>query len=166
MAMFKTILTAVDFSEISREVLHYAVRLAGTSPGAKLVIAHVVSDPFREPWMVQTIGANFNQLQQDFISQAKWELDNLMEVEGVSKSTAEPVVVMGRPADAIVELASQRSADLLVIGTHGYGALKHLMLGSVAERVLRHAPCPVLTVPSKSVVMLAQQREQGASTSA
>jgi nucleotide-binding universal stress UspA family protein len=166
MAMFKTILTAVDFSDMSREVLHYAARLAAMSPGARLLIANVVPDPFHEPWMVEAVGVDFVQLEKDWIARAKWQLDNLMETEGLTKAAAEPIVTIGRPADAIVELAKERGADILVIGTHGYGALKRFMLGSVAEHVLRRAQCPVITVPSKSLAMLAMEREHSSTAPA
>ena len=59
-------------------------------------------------------------------------------------------VFVGRPVAAIVEAAKMRKADLIVMGTHGRGALAHLVLGSVAERVLRTAQCPVLTVRDNS----------------
>jgi nucleotide-binding universal stress UspA family protein len=160
MAMFKTILTAVDFSDMSREVLHYAVRLAAASPGARLLVANVVPDPLHEPWMVEAVGVDFDKLQADWIAQARWQLANLLEDERLGPEAAESVVVVGRPADAIVALAKERSADVLVIGTHGYGPVKHIVLGSVAERVLRQAACPVVTVPHKSVAMLTRQREE------
>ena len=162
MAMFKTILTAVDFSDMSGEVLHYAVRLAATSPGARLLIANVVPDPLLEPWTVEAVAVDFERLKKDWISQAEWRLDSLMQKEKLSRPAAEPIVVVGRPADTIVALAKESDADAVVIGTHGYGPVKHFMLGSVAESVLRHAACPVITVPHKSLTLLAKQREQEA----
>lgn len=157
MAMFKTILTAVDFSDMSRAVLHYAVRLAATSAGSRLLVVNVVPDPLHEPWMVEAVGVDFVQLQKDWTADAQGRLDDLMTAEDLAPDKASSIVVVGRPADAIVELAKERSADVVVIGTHGYGPVKHLVLGSVAERVLRHAECPVITVPHKSLATLKMQ---------
>lgn len=157
MGMFRTILTAVDFSEMSGDVLHYAARLAAMSPGARLLVANVVPDPLREPWMVEAVGMDFAQLQKAWIAEAYGRLEGLTQHEGLALDAFETVVVAGKPADALIELASDRAVDAIVIGTHGYGAVKHMLLGSVAERVLRHARCPVITVPHKSLATLARQ---------
>ena len=156
MAMFKTILTAVDFSDMSRDVLHYAARLAAASPGARLLVVNVVPDPLHEPWVVETAGVDWAQLQKDWVADAESRLDQLTTAEGLAPGTFTAVVLVGRPADAIVGLASDHAVDVVVIGTHGYGLVKHFVLGSVAERVLRRAECPVVTVPKKSLARLAQ----------
>jgi nucleotide-binding universal stress UspA family protein len=157
MGMFQTILTAVDFSEMSGAVLHYAAGLAAMSPGARLLVANVVPDPLHEPWMVEAVGMDFAQLQKDWTAEAYGRLEQLTKNEGLSLDSFETTVVVGKPAHALVELASERAVDAIVIGTHGYGPVKHMLLGSVAERVLRRAPCPVITVPHKSLATLARQ---------
>jgi nucleotide-binding universal stress UspA family protein len=157
MTMFSTIVVAIDFSEMSRDVLRYAVRLADASPGAKLLVMHVVPDPLQQPWTAEAIGMDFVQVQKDWMSEAAGRLERLLANEGLMPGAFVPVVRAGRPADEIVRLASDRKADLVVVGTHGYGPVKHLVLGSVAERVLRRAACPVITVPHKSLETLARQ---------
>jgi nucleotide-binding universal stress UspA family protein len=155
--MFRTILTAVDFSEMSKAVLHYAARLAATSPGAQLVVINVVPDPLREPWMVEAIGLDFMKVQNEWMADAELRLNHLIEQEGLAPGKFTPVVVVGRPADAIIDVARDFGVDAIVIGTHGYGPVKHFVLGSVAERVLRHADCPVIAVPEKSVVKVQKE---------
>src|SRR6185503_11296674 len=98
----------------------------------------------------------FAQLQKDWTAEAYGRLERLTKSEGLEAGSFEPVVVAGKPADALIELASSRTVDAIVIGTHGYGAVKHLLLGSVAESVLRRAMCPVITVPHKSLATLAR----------
>jgi nucleotide-binding universal stress UspA family protein len=155
--MFSTIVVAIDLGEMSRDVLRYAARLAATSPGAELVVTHVIPDPLRQPWTSEAIGVDFARLQRDLSSRAAARLDALIEAEGLTPGAATTVVMVGRPPDTIVELATNRHADAIVVGTHGYGPVKHMVLGSVAERVLRHAMCPVVTVPHKSLRSFARQ---------
>jgi nucleotide-binding universal stress UspA family protein len=159
MGVFKTILSAVDFSDMSHDVLNYAARLAAGSPGAHLVVTNVAPDPLQEPWMAEAIDLDFAQLRKAWIADAQYCLEILTRAEGLKPGTFTPVVVVGRPADAIVELARERSADLIVIGTHGYGPVQ---LGSVADRVLRLAHCPVLTVSHKALAALATQAARAA----
>ena len=151
MGMFSTIVVAIDLGEMSRDVLRYAARLAATSPGAELVVTHVIPDPLRQPWTSEAIGVDFARLRRDLVSKAAARLDALIEAEGLTPVAATSVVLVGRPPDTIVGLATDRHADAIVVGTHGYGPVRHMVLGSVAERVLRHAMCPVVTVPHRSL---------------
>ena len=82
-------------------------------------------------------------------------------VAGLGEDRITRAVVIGVPHAAIVEYAATHHADLIVVGTHDYGPIKQLLLGSVAERVLRHAECPVMTVPPHA----AQATEAAASVS-
>lgn len=157
MGMFSTIVVAIDLSEMSRDVLRYAARLTESSPGAQLLVTHVVPDPWQQPWTVEAAGIDFVQLQKDWMSEAAGRLDALVETEGLTPGAFTRILLVGRPADMIVELATDRQADAIVVGTHGYGPVKHMVLGSVAERILRNATCPVVTVPHKSLARLARQ---------
>jgi nucleotide-binding universal stress UspA family protein len=147
MGMFNTIVVAVDFSEMSRDVLHYAVQLAGSVPGASLHVLHVVPDPLQQPWTVEAAGIDFARLEQEWVAEANRRVHQLITAEGIEASSAKAVVQVGRAADTIVRYGTDISADVIVMGTHGYGPIKRFMLGSVAERVLRQAPCPVVTIP-------------------
>jgi nucleotide-binding universal stress UspA family protein len=157
MGMFSTVVVALDLSEMSRDVLRYAVRLAASSPTAQLLITHVVPDPLERPWSAEAIGADFTRVRRTWVSRATDRLETLIEAEGLTAGHVTPVVLVGRPANMIVQLAEDRQADAIVLGTHGYGPVKHLVLGSVAERVLRRSTCPVVTVPHKSLETIAQR---------
>jgi nucleotide-binding universal stress UspA family protein len=96
-------------------------------------------------------------VRRTWVSRATDRLETLIEAEGLTAGHVTPVVLVGRPANMIVQLAEDRQADAIVLGTHGYGPVKHLVLGSVAERVLRRSTCPVVTVPHKSLETIAQR---------
>jgi nucleotide-binding universal stress UspA family protein len=83
-------------------------------------------------------------VHRDHLEETRNQLRNL--VPPTFKEPCEVQVVTGDPADVIVHFAQERGADLIVMGSHGHTGLRHLLLGSVAEKVLRHAPCPVLIV--------------------
>jgi universal stress protein A len=133
------ILVATDFSEHSRKALSYAIGFAAQF-GAKLTLVHVV-EPVLYPtdWMLPLPEIDFAQTRKFLIEQLK-------TFSKKSPVTAQPTVRYGQPAEEIVQVARERKIDLIVIGTHGHSGVKHLLIGSVAERVVRHAPCPVLTL--------------------
>jgi nucleotide-binding universal stress UspA family protein len=90
------------------------------------------------------MGAN---LQKELEESASVRLDELLVDSDHSGPVTKPIVVTSSsPAFAIVDYAGEHGIDLIVMGTHGRGALAHLLMGSVAEKVVRLAPCPVLTV--------------------
>ncbi len=138
-----TILVPVDFSDSARPVIEWAAHLAGEHQ-SKLVLFHAYHLPVE---FQQLEGA---YLPPDFWANVKAEAAESLaryEVElRESGRSVESVVREGYAATAIVEEATERDADLIVIGTHGLSGLKHLLLGSIAERVVQKAPCPVLTV--------------------
>ena len=144
MVAIKNILVATDFSEPSAVALAYGRDLA-RNYNAKLHVLHVVEDVIlRYAPEAGMIGAS---LQEDLDASARRQLDVLVREDDRRELGA--VVVMERgvnPAAAIVKYAKSNPIDLIVTGTHGRGAVKHFLMGSVAERVVRSAPCPVLTV--------------------
>lgn len=149
---FRTLLCATDLSASSMPAVRTAARLA-RALGARVVLAHVLPSPAElaiPNAMMQPIAApdpmrTFTELRQrahdDLLEAAERELGPEIEWE----------ICLGEgPAVAEIErLAHDKRADLLVIGTHGRGGLARVFLGSVAEAVLRKAPCAVLTVRSK-----------------
>jgi nucleotide-binding universal stress UspA family protein len=137
------ILTAVDFSDCSLEALEYGIQLAKDLRAA-MTILHVL-----EP---VTYGLDFtlghSEAQQR--SRENWEsrlrqLSTLLSGQGLK---AEHELRGGLPADSIITCAADLQSDLIVMGTHGRRGVSHLLSGSVAESVLRRAPCPVLAVRS------------------
>jgi nucleotide-binding universal stress UspA family protein len=141
--MFDRILCPIDFSKFSKLALDYAVAVA-RSYGAEVTALHaaesvsmpvLAASPAGEPFDVASAR---QALESDL---AKWT----QAVRDLDVPISE-VVTIGHPVEQILELASRMPADLIVMGTHGLGGFERLMLGSVAEKVLRKAPCPVLTV--------------------
>jgi universal stress protein A len=140
----RRILAPTDFSELSKQGLKSALELAQTF-GAKLLLLHVVELP---PYPVEGIvpshlGAT---LLDDLERQASNELAQVLpEAQGSGVDVARRVVV-GIPYRKIVEVAEEEKADLIVMTTHGRTGLSHLVMGSVAEKIVRTSPCPVLTI--------------------
>lgn len=137
------ILVPTDFSECSEAAVKYARALAAAF-GASLHLLHVVQDPYTQPWAAEAFPAPLGDLLEQWQSQARTRLVNLLpEAE---RSGAMIATEVGSPFFEVVRYAEEQKIDLIVIGTHGRGPLGHMLLGSVAEKVVRKAPCPVLTV--------------------
>lgn len=145
MIALKKVLVATDFSEAADAALAYGRELARQF-GAELHVLHVADDVY-----VRLGGdayvAVLPELQQDVENQAKQRLAELLiDNDKNPLPVKSAVVTASATALAIVDYATESNVDLIVVGTHGRGAVAHLLLGSVAERVVRTARCPVLTV--------------------
>jgi nucleotide-binding universal stress UspA family protein len=142
----QNILVAVDFSEYSNAALNYATFLA-EGFGATLTLVHSV-EPYVYPEDLSA-GRLITDVENSAIRQCKGKLNEMVRSikEGIPASVA---VTMGTPWHQIVAMAKRWNADLIVVGTHGRTGLKHVLMGSTAERVVRHAPCPVLVVHAPS----------------
>ena len=147
---FRTIVVATDFSEPSQLALEYA-RVFAKRFAANLRILHVVEIP-------TVLGAEMPLPDvQGMATRAVAEAERtLAEALGhLSETEVIGQVVVGTAADTIVQYAADHDADLIVMGTHGRSGLAHLFMGSVAERVLRSAPCPVFTVRGGEALLCA-----------
>ena len=144
MTPYKRLLVPVDFSPVSLEALASARELARTT-GASLHLFHSVDDV---AW--RYVGYPLDALAQvqtavtDSANEQLRELAIQEQREGLPVEST--LVVSTRPASAIVAFAREHAIDLIVMGTHGRGAMLRMMLGSVAEHVVRTAPCPVMVV--------------------
>lgn len=144
MTPYKRVLVPVDFSPVSLEALASARELA-KSTGATLHLFHSVDDV---AW--RYLGYPLDALAQvqtavtDSANEQLRELAIQEQREGLAVECT--LVVSTRPASAIVTFAREHAIDLIVMGTHGRGAMLRMMLGSVAEHVVRTAPCPVMVV--------------------
>ncbi len=138
----QNILVAVDFSDYSSAALAYATFLAENF-GATLTLVHAV-EPYVYPEDLSA-GFTIDQIDARWIQKQKEKLEVLRQTikEGIPASV---VVTMGTAWHGIIDAAKSWNADLIVIGTHGRTGLKHALVGSTAERVVRHAICPVLVV--------------------
>ena len=135
----RTILHPTDFSATSEAALVQACALA-KDYGADIVVLHVW-----EPLIVMA-GEKYPQVPANDVEETIARLDVLPIPDESVKVTRK--VVVGEPPEVIVSEAKERPCDLIVMGTHGHSGLARVLLGSVAEGVLRHATCPVLTVRS------------------
>ena len=137
----KHILVPVDFSETTSPAIEYALELCGKF-SASLTLLHV-----QIPTLVPgtELGFNYAEYLEHLSSAAA---DRLREIAAAlpASSATRTQVLEGIPWDCIVQWAGEHSVDLIVMPTHGRSGLKHLLLGSEAERVVRHAHCPVLVV--------------------
>jgi nucleotide-binding universal stress UspA family protein len=139
---FHTILVPVDFSKASRHALELARELARDAGPARVVLVHACFVPVE---IEALVGSAAYEAIEDIDSRAGRDLDDLVaELEDVGIS-CERVTVRGSPEKVVLDVAQSQDADLIVMGTHGRTGLGHFFLGSVAERVVRHAQCPVLT---------------------
>lgn len=147
MSVFRTIIAAIDFSETSDEALRVACELAAAHD-SDLHLLHVIPDARQQAWSVEAPGLDFSVLQQESMAEAERMLESRTRPITAQLPRVVRKVVAGLPAAReIDQYAASQGADLIVVGTHGYGPVRRLMLGSVADRVVRMAPCPVLTVP-------------------
>ncbi len=143
----KKILVATDFSDASGTALAYGRELA-RSFDAALTVLHVVADALPGSYGLEG-GMMLNNpgTQQEIEAAAREQVDaSIAPEDRVQLKANGTVLVSSAPAAAIVEYAREIGSNLIVMGTHGRGGIAHLLLGSVAEQVVRTAPCPVLTV--------------------
>jgi len=145
MLAIKNILVPTDFGSAADSALLYGRELAGRF-GATLHLVHIV-DNLQIASFPETYGELAARVQADLEAAAQEKIaERLIDSDGSGPRTTRAVISSMAPVVSIVEYARAHKIDLIVMGTHGRGALAHLMMGSVAERVVRVAPCPVLTV--------------------
>jgi nucleotide-binding universal stress UspA family protein len=144
------ILVPVDFSPPSDRAVRYATTLANKF-GARVSLLHVVEDPFvTGAWQAEAFIANVPELLTELMMGARTHLGEMKEELATHGFIVDTAVITGPPARAIVDHAAAGHFDLIVMGTHGRTGLSHALLGSVAERVVQKAACPVLTVREAS----------------
>jgi nucleotide-binding universal stress UspA family protein len=145
MIAIKRILVPTDFDACSTPTVKYAAELAEKF-GAELVLLNVVQDlALAMPDAVMPTPVPAPVITQ-LIDAAKTGLGNLVATENLTRLNPRMEVRVGSPAGEIVSAANDLKADLVCIGTHGRGGIAHFLLGSVAEKVVRQSPCPVLTI--------------------
>ena len=138
--MYEEILVATDGSPTARRAVDHAVELAADFDAHLYVV-----------YVVDATAYGFADARSDLVRDALTDegeaaVESAVEAAEAAGVEAESVVVTGSPARDIVAYATDHGVDLLVVGTHGHRGLDRLLLGSVAERVVRTAPMPVLTV--------------------
>ncbi len=155
MLPIRLIVCPTDFSDPARRAVTAACELAGQF-SAELLLLHVTHDlpivaaagPVMSPPGGAHDGFDVVGYQELIRKHAEEELDTLIDEEVAEEIRVRKVVLQGRPANLIVETAENEGADLIVISTHGRTGVRHFLFGSVAEKVVRSAACPVLTIHS------------------
>ncbi len=138
-----SILVPIDFSDCSRKALQYAVPLARQF-GSRLLLVHVMPVHY-------FVGSEFGPVdvpvpEQEMRENSERALERLAREEIAGAVPVATRVCRGQPVQEIVAVAREAGVDLILLSTHGHTGLKHVLLGSVAENVVRYAPCPVLVV--------------------
>lgn len=155
MITINNILCPIDYSVYSEKALSYAIELA-TRFQSKLYLLHVLDIRFLDvnnPELPYIPPANI--VNEETTNMLKSRLLKSVNEETQGKISVEAIVVQGVPFAEIIRAAKDYNADLIVIGTHGRTGLAHAVMGSVAEKVVRKSPCPVLTIrhPEHDFVM-------------
>lgn len=139
----KTILVPTDFSPCAEHAVDYACALAAKF-GSMVVLVNAVG-----PTPSEVKVALSDAMIESLVGAHQAALDKLADPRRALAAFATPLVRTGDPRDVILEAAKSTNADLIVMGTHGRRGLSRLVMGSVAEDIVRNAPCPVLTVRTK-----------------
>jgi nucleotide-binding universal stress UspA family protein len=155
---FKRILCPIDMSEFSLEALKLGAKIADIS-GASMSLLHVIDNPFDELYMksiTQADPALFELYQKQphrrsrivaaLVDHAEVMLKQFCHESIKQIPRVRYTVRTGDPFENIIDVAEDHRIDLIVLATHGRTGLRRLLIGNVAEKVVRHAPCPVLTV--------------------
>lgn len=144
MKPFEKILTAIDFSESSDFAFEYALTLARQFQ-AELTVMHVINEPVDlRGFYVPHI--SFEQLEKEIEEGAEKMMEKFCQTKMKDFTRYTTAVVAGIPYEEILRKSEETGASLIVLGTHGRTGIDHLIFGSTAERVVRSAACPVLTI--------------------
>jgi len=140
----KKILVPIDFSDYSKSALKYAVNLSKNF-NAEMILIYVV-EPVIYPPDFSMGQIAIPSVNTEWDERAKQELDKLAKAEIPSGVAVRTLIKTGKPFIEIIETAGELDIDLIIIATHGRTGVEHILFGSTAEKVVRKAPCPVLTL--------------------
>ena len=150
MTLPTNILVPTDFSPTADRALDYAIAL-GAKLGARVYIVHVIGIPALG---IPEIGLALASMTIDgLVADGQAALDRIADKHRNQSAFGEVMLRTGDVRDEVLQVAKEVHADLIVIGTHGRRGFAHALLGSVAETIVRMAPCPVLTVGAKGVAL-------------
>jgi nucleotide-binding universal stress UspA family protein len=145
MIPIKRILVPTDFSEPATAALKWATTLARELDG-QLYMLHVVPEPYAYPWGSELSTMPLTDILEQSEKSAEERMHQLAAETQLPFDRVVTRAVIGTPVDQILAMVAEHNIDLVVLGTHGRGMVGHLLLGSVAERVIRRSPVPVLTL--------------------
>lgn len=144
MCKVSKVLVPVDFSEASETILHYATAVANQFK-ATLLIVNVV-ETLDKYSAISIPHISFAELEKELQKSAEKEMARFLEKNLEQPVAHESRILIGKVMEKINNLAKSEGVDLIVMGTHGYKGLERMLFGSVAEGVIKTAPCPVLSV--------------------
>jgi universal stress protein A len=139
----RKILAPTDFSDLSKVGIRYALEM-GWNESAKVIVYHVIDFGMDSHNRLVSYGKN-----RDLLGEGRRTLHNFLAENFTDLVNVDQVVEFGAPYKNIVEKAESEGVDMIVMSTHGRTGFDHLMLGSVAEKVMARSPCPVLVVPGR-----------------
>jgi len=140
----KKVLVPIDFSDYSKSSLRYAVNFAKQF-NAEIYLIYVLEPVIYPPDFsmgqiaIPTVNAEWDE-------RAREELENLAKTEIPEGISVKTILKNGKPFLEIIDTATEENIDLIIIATHGHSGVEHILFGSTAEKVVRKAPCPVLTL--------------------
>lgn len=148
MENIENILVPLTVNKDSKNILDHAISIAEKF-NAKIVVFHVLREPKMDLSEINYESGFLQKIKKQQEEEVKRELRSLIPEEYYEKYNLSTEMTSGQPFLEIVNKAKSLNADLIVMGTHGRSGLSHVLLGSVAEKVLRLAPCPVMIIRSK-----------------
>jgi len=140
----KRVLVPVDFSDYSKSALKYAVGFAKKFR-AEMILIYVV-EPVIYPPDFSMGQIAIPAVNAEWDKKAQEELDKLAQSEIPTEIKVTTIIKTGKPFVEIIDTAVEVDADIIIIATHGHSGVEHILFGSTAEKVVRKAPCPVLTL--------------------
>jgi nucleotide-binding universal stress UspA family protein len=145
MITLKKILVPTDFSDCSKKAMDYALSLAKEFK-SEVLILHVIDTRGYETAAIYNLGP-MEEARKAVQKMSQEMMANFLKEKGIDESRiGDKIILEGAPFIEIIRVAREKEVDLIVIGTHGRTGVSHILFGSVAEKVVRKAPCPVLTV--------------------
>jgi nucleotide-binding universal stress UspA family protein len=138
------VLVPIDFSDYSKGALKYAVNFSNQF-NAEMILVYVV-EPVIYPPDFSMGQIALPSVNTEWDIKAKEELDKLAKTEIPENVSVTTILKTGKPFVEIIETATSENVDLIIIATHGHSGVEHILFGSTAEKVVRKAPCPVLTL--------------------
>ena len=143
MQNIQQIIAPVDFHQHTEDLAAFAIDMANKL-GAKLTFVHVVENFAQAVSQIEVITPSFTEITEEIFGHAKRKMAELVEQSKASCAGCSGQVLRGDATDGIVDYAGEVKSGLIIIGTHGARGIEKVLLGSVAERVLKRAPCPIL----------------------
>lgn len=152
MCELSKVLVPIDFSEASEKILHYGAAVAKQFK-ATLLIVHVVESFEKYSAISSMPHISFGELEKDLRKGAERHMERFLDKTlGEEPEVAfQSMIMAGKITEVINSVAKSEGADLIVMGTHGYKGLERMLFGSVAEGVVKTAPCPVLSINPNQV---------------